>query len=98
MIQVNNKYKLLCDTVEIEAGFKAHDAAAQLKAALESPAIAVESPYAENPEFQALYRDAQEKVEAFAKDKLKISAESLTKARGEISSACLACHDKFRPD
>ncbi len=96
MTGVEERYVRLTQMLESGSNFGARDAALALRKALESPPVARESPYAADPEYQQLLREAVESAERVRTVAKRFDSSALEGMRTEVSARCDACHKKFR--
>ena len=96
MGRVQRRYVALADRVEADLPGESRVAAAELRRALEDPAITASASYERDESFRTLHRQALDAVESFERQAATADAVRRSALLGGISSACRSCHDRFR--
>lgn len=96
MDRVQKQYVRLNHELEAGSSFGARDAARGLREALEARAVARESPYAGDAEFQRLLGEAVAATEEVEQVARKFDTAALAGLRSGVSARCDACHARFR--
>ncbi|HZN57592.1 MAG TPA: hypothetical protein VFD71_05900, partial [Planctomycetota bacterium] len=96
MANVQRRYVELTRTLEAGGNFASRDAAIELRRALEARAVAVDSPYAGEPEYRRLLQEAVQSTDEVRKVAERFDREALSTLRSRVSVHCDACHSKYR--